>query len=605
MAAVPVARPYRRPGARRLAAAVAGLAVLLVGACATVPDSGSVQQGTGADTAVAGQDYLLQPITVKPQPGWIPTQIVSAFLDATASFAGDYAAARQYLAPGTQWHPDGFAATVIGPKTAITQYTCRCRQPPPTQTADTAAVVIKGPRLATVTSGGQYEASPVGDIYRWKFQLRKVRGEWRITGRPPSQPPLYDPNFQRAYLPRELYFVAADGNSLVPNPVFVPLQATAVDVVRQLVTSLKSGPKGWLTGATSSALSVVRSPPTVTLNDGTATVHLSMTPGLFSKLNVSQIMAQLAWTLASPSFAQSAIVQSVQLEINGYREHPVSWSGGHPEQNGMRLLGLPQIAPHQPLYSVVGHDVVQRMAAGTLKATPIPVHTGDGLSPLGPIAVSPGGHYLAWAAKKSVWYGPLKSGEKLTQWAPGSDITSISWAPNGSLWVVAGGEIWMLQPGHAPTPLGGGPSGRVISMQVAPDNVRAVMIVRSQGRDRLLLGAIQYFPSGHSLGPVAIEQTLSIGTDVPDPTQVAWYDPNELIVLSQPASGPLLREVPVNGGDSTPLVTSQDTRSISSAGPANPLVAGLTGGRLALTTSINGTWTTKKNVGQHPTYAAG
>jgi hypothetical protein len=100
-------------------------------------------------------------------------------------------------------------------------------------------------------------------------------------------------------------------------------------------------------------------------------------------------------------------------------------------------------------------------------------------------------------------------------------------------------------------------------------------------------------------------QTVSIGTDVPDPTQAAWYDPGDLIVLSSPPSGQLLQEVPVNGGSTTPLITPLGTGSISSAGPLNPLVAGLPGSRLALTNSINGTWTTKKNVGQYPTYAAG
>ena len=597
------------PGRRRLAVAAAGLAVLLLAACATVPDSGSVQQGTGgaAAAAAAGQGFLLQPITVKPQPGWDPQEIVNGFLDATASFANDYAAARQYLAPGTGWRPNGFAAVVIGPHPQVTEVSCRCRpQPTGQQGATVATVEVSDEQLATVTSGGQYQASPDHARYHWKVVLRKAGGQWRIVSSPPVTPPLYEPDFHRVYLPRELYFVAADGRSLVPDPVFVPVQATAVDVAKHLVTSLQAGPPDWLAGATGSALYGIQSPASVTMNAGTATVNLKVTQALVRKLNTRQIMSQLVWTLASPSFAQSAIVQSVQLEINRSRQRSASWSGGTPEQDGAPLLSLPQSAPNQPLYSVAGRGLVQRLAPGSLSPTRIPVHVGDGQVPLGAIAVSPGGHDVAWVTQsgRAVYYGPLKSGQRLSEWRLHDTVTSVSWAANGFLWVVAGGEVFMLQPGHPPSPLGGAPAGRVISIQVAPDNVRAVVIVKGRGGDHLALGAIQYFPTGKSLA-VSMGRTVAIGTDVPDPTQAAWYDPEDLIVLSSPQSGSLLQEVPVNGGGATPLVTPQGTRSISSAGPLNPLAAGLPGGGLGLANNISGTWTTRKNAGGYPAYAAG
>jgi hypothetical protein len=141
-------------------------------------------------------------------------------------------------------------------------------------------------------------------------------------------------------------------------------------------------------------------------------------------------------------------------------------------------------------------------------------------------------------------------------------------------------------------------------MQVAPDNVRAAMIVKSGNGAQLELGAIQYFPTGSSLGPVFRGRTVSIGTDVPDPTDLAWYDPDDLIVLSSSPAGPTLQEVPVNGGNPTQIVAAAGTRSITSAGPANPLAAGLAGGSLALTSSLNGNWTTRKNAGLYPTYPA-
>jgi hypothetical protein len=606
-------RPASSGPRHRLAAATAGLAVLLLAACATVPDSGSVQQGTGAAgaaAAAADQGYLLQPVTAKPGPGWSPVQIVSGFLDTTASFAGNYAAAREFLAPGTKWHPNGFAAKVIDSQPQVTQVASPVKPPTQQISATVASVQVTGDQLATVTSGGQYlPASPDPSPYSWSVQLRKIGGQWRITGnRLPTTPPIFEPDFHRVYLPRELYFVAGDGRSLVPDSVFVPLQATAGDVARQLVTALQDGPPDWLDGATGSALRLISSPASVTINAGTATVNLRVSAAVAPKLNTSQIMSQLVWTLAGPSFAQSALVQAVRLEINGYLQSSASWASGRPAADGTTLLSLPQIAGGQPLYTVGSHGVLQKLAVGSTSVTRIPVHAGDGLTPLGAIAVSPGGREVAWASTQSgqgIYYGPLKSGARLDRWAPHGRVTSISWAANGSLWVVAGGEVWMLQPGHPAELLGGVPSGRVLSIRVAPDNVRAAMIVKSRGGAQLMLGAIEYFPNGNSLGPVSMGHTVAVGTDVSNPTQLAWYDPNDIIVLSSSQVGPVLQEVPVDGARATPIVPAAGTQSITSAGPDNPLAAGLAHGGLALTSNLNGTWITRKNAGLYPTYPAG
>jgi hypothetical protein len=60
--------------------------------------------------------------------------------------------------------------------------------------------------------------------------------------------------------------------------------------------------------------------------------------------------------------------------------------------------------------------------------------------------------------------------------------------------------------------------------------------------------------------------------------------------------------VPVNGSSAKLLDTASGTVSISSAGPANPLAAGLPNGQMALTTSLNGTWVTQPEVVLSPVY---
>ena len=102
----------------------------------------------------------------------------------------------------------------------------------------------------------------------------------------------------------------------------------------------------------------------------------------------------------------------------------------------------------------------------------------------------------------------------------------------------------------------------------------------------------------------ALGDKVAIGADVSDPTQAVWYNANDLLVLSQSTTGALLHEIPVNGGSSTALIVSSSAQSISSAGPNNPVAAGLRQNGLALASGLNSSWTTRKNIGQSPGYAA-
>src|SRR5262249_24115949 len=146
-----------------------------------------------------------------------------------------------------------------------------------------------------------------------------------------------------------------------------------------------------------------------------------------------------------------------------------------------------------------------------------------------------------------------------------------------------------------------GLGGAVVSqLRVAPDGVRVAMIVHEPGLPgfHLLLAAIKR-PAG---GSPYLTSTVSIGTDVPHPTQLTWYDADNLIVLSGAPPRPELYEVPVNGSSSSPLSTVPGTQSITAAGPAVPMAAGLADGQLALESNLNGAWTLHTGVAGYPAY---
>jgi Lipoprotein LpqB beta-propeller domain/Sporulation and spore germination len=604
--------------AKPLALAAAGLAVLLAAACATVPDSGAVQSGK---VATAGQQYLLQPVTVGPQRNWGPAKVVAGFLETLDSYAHRYAAARQYLdaSPGNDirktWDPNpGWAVQVTGPLTPS-----QIRLNPQLKTgisgASDATVVVSAQRQALVSDEGQYQVSQRN--FQWTVALKKINGQWLITSLPPAEPPLYADSFQRVYLPRNLYFLAPSdlvsiNETLVPDPIFVPLQATSVEVAETLVNSLLQNPHDWLTGAAVTALVGTRLLGRVTINSGTATVNLGGQIASASRTVLDRILAQLVWTLASPSYGQAALAQSVELQINGHPQQLASWSGGQPQQGGRPLLTVPQAGPGQPLYALAGRDVIGKWQPPALLAGPaaptarIPVQTGGAGTQLTSIAVSPGGQYVAGISQSgAVYYGPLRPGAKLTEWTRRAPYVSLSWDSNGNLWAVSTGAVTMLHPGRTPVPLGGLPRGDVVvQMRVAADGVRAALIVNGPHGNRLVLYGLNYNAGPHGgIISAALGNPVDIGADMPDPTQAVWYDANDLLVLTQSAGSTLLHEVPVNGGSSTALIPPSGAQSISSVGPSDPLVAGLTQNGLALAKGLNSSWTARKNIGQSPTYA--
>lgn len=562
-----------------------------------MPDSGSVQAGKVAPTAGSqGQNYL-QLIATPPQPSWSAGQVVQGFLTACASFANNHAIARQYLDPEKRgsWNPGG-AVTVVQATQLGRPLVLRHPAVPVNQTAQVTAT---GDTLATLTASGQYVGAQQQST-SYTFHLFKIGGQWRIEN-PPSRLLLTEPDFKLVYASRNLYYVAPGARALVPDPVFVPLQATSATLADKLVTALRQRPQGWLESSVSTAFppgTVVRH---VTINDGTATVDLGGSAAGATRTALSSMTSQLVWTLAGPPYGQLGI-QTVDLEVNGHLRQSAGMSGG--QQSGKPSLRVPEAGPGTPLYAVAGNDAVQESTGLTSAARNVPGAAGQGSVRLATIAVSPGGTDVAGftGSGRVVYHGPIRRGASLARWPyPGRQITSLSWDASGNLWVAGSDGVWMLPPRGSPVPLGPGfANGSVSQLRVAPDGVRVAMIVHNPAWNgpRLLLAAIERGP-GRAL---ALGPTQPVGPGVFHPKQLTWYDANDLIVLSGSGASSQLWEVPVDGGSPGNLDTEPSTRSITAAGPANPVAAVLASGQLALTPSLNGTWAVRKRAVQSAVY---
>jgi Lipoprotein LpqB beta-propeller domain len=607
----------RRPGAGGRAA-VTGLVLAITAAgCATVPTNGPVQQvGSGQAGVSQEQDYP-QPIPTGPQPGSNPEDIVDGFLAASASFADDHAVAREYLDPAAQqnWRP-GWAVTVVSSPT--TTPAPLLPRPVSNQPEQLSRVKVTGQPVATLTNSGQYLVSsgPRSEFY---FLLRKINGQWRIDQLPTtSQLLLTETDFQGVYQPRDLYFLAPSGHTLVPDPVFVPQQATNTELATGLVTALLQDPQGWLAGAAATGFPArTKLIGQVIINgpNANATVDLGGGAASADRRQLGQMAAQLAWTLASGPTP----IQSVELQLNN---RPLQINGSPFQLLQTYHAWVP--AQGSSLYFIGGDGAVQTLSgAGQLGSgqlehvSAVPGAAGAASVPaFSSIAVSADGRSVAGISNGggAVYTSALAAGAVLGQWRPtptSRKCTSVSWDAQGNLWIAAGGDVWVV-PSSSSAPLSADeevslgnlpPTDQVTDFQVAPDGVRVVMIVRrvsDGGPDtQVQLAAItQNGPSPY------VGQPVTIGAGIADPEAVTWYGADWVIVLAGGTSGAQLYKVPLNGGQPTLITTPGAPVSVAATSPegSTPLVAvGLPGGKIMVSTNL-GVFEPTRAIGQAPAY---
>jgi Lipoprotein LpqB beta-propeller domain/Sporulation and spore germination len=595
-------------GTAARASSAAAIAVL-AGGCATMPTTGPVQQFAVVQGGSGQTQDNPQPIPVPPGAGWKADQIVTGFLAASASFVNDHAVARDYLAPSARktWKP-GWAATVVGPVTKVTIATPPRKILPGGQESATAKVT--GQRLAALTSSGQYLTSS-DSREADTFTLVNINGQWRISHLPsPTSLILTKPDFQRDYQPRNLYFFAPSGASLVPDPVFVPQQATNAGPATGLVEALLKDPTGWLSWATRTDFPAGTKLLGVKIISNSAVVDLGGSAAKTSPEVLGEMAAQLVWTLTGTSYSTPDI-KSVTLEIN----HVVK----HPRGQQLQLLGLyTRLMPTSRLvggaYFLSSGGDVRLLSGGAEPGRPVVWPSGISRLAFTVIAVSPGGEQIAGIVPGAkgclVYSGALRHGAALTARQINSGTcTSLSWDNQGNIWVAAGTHVWMLPPsGSAAVPVFlpgpsalAGPSASlpasdsIAALGVAPDGVRVAMIVRSaNGPAQVLLGAISQTGSGSDertyIGRNGV--LVTIGTDVPDPSALSWYDADHVLALGQ-AHGALLYDVPLTGGAPVPIPTAPGTVSITTAG--SDLVAGTSHDQILMASGPVPSW---RQVGQ-------
>ena len=551
----------------RLLAVAAAVGALLLAGCAGIPSSGPVR--VGEQVRADRTEPFTRVLPASPAKGASPLEIVNGFLTANASSDNDFAVARSYLTAdaGRAWNPG--AGAVVYPSTAYQT------------SASPGTVEFTTTPTATIGAHGEFTSMPIANPYLVAFGLTRVSSEWRISV-PQKGLLLTDLDVDRGLRYFNVYFPDPDRLTLVPSPVLLPAgPGTSTALVRALL----AGPPTWLAPAVRSAFPagttlVVDSAP---VTDGVVQVDLSSPAAALSNEEASALAAQLTWTLR-----QLPEVNYVRITVEGV---PVRGGGAGATQS---VDAWPQFDPDglSSLASGYFSRTGRIQAILTKGATPIAGPAGDGRVPLVRPAVSLDGAQVAGldATGHTLLAGPVGATEKVSELLKGGSLTTPSWDRSGAVWTVdSSGEdatpkIWAVVPG-SPRALvatdGSLPKGRVLSLRIARDGVRAAVVVRGPQATNVFAAIIV-----RQDGRPRLQGFRLVPTPLTSVSDAVWADADRLLVVGRSSSGliqPALVDLTRPGTQVLGPVTGSSAGSTIvaiGAGPSHPTLIGTSDGKV-------------------------
>lgn len=528
------------------------LVLLLVAAC-SLP----LPAGVHTTSAVPSQQQAvgLEVLPQGPTPGQTQTGVVSGFLAAQASPAGDYAIARQFLMgdAARSWSPSA-GIRVYQPQNEVVEAVPIQLQP--------NSVRVQLDVVGDVDASGHFVAAPerVNDSYG----LTKTAQGWRVSRVPEHVGlQLSLPDLQRTFPVHDVYYLApqAPGTTsrhLAPDRVFLPKAAGATGL-DTLVRRAFAPPSPALADAVEPVLSGITPQAVTVTRDGTITVTLSEDANGLGADDLRNLSARLLWTLRSsyPNFnglrlrtARAVLRPPGSADV----QPPDAWRSFDP-----------QALADDPAYYFVVRDRV-RSSGPEQPATSAKAES---------VVVSPRGDRLATLrttkGQVTVTFGSLRS--TVTEpGGPSGRYSSPSWGSGeAGLWLVSGAEqVVRLRPGTAvpdgvPTPHR--PAGAITSLAVSRDGTRAALVIA----DHVYVAQVVWHQQVPSLESFQLLRLPGSST----PTRVLWSTPTELVLLQPDQGARAVLRMAVDGSASSVVLTGRLVPTgIAAAGSALVLASG-------------------------------
>ncbi len=493
--------------------ALAGLGLLLVlvlSACTGLPTTGYVNPGRGPEGDET-QQFAFVPDG--PQDDASPAEIVEGFLRAGSGPADDWATAKLFLAPGTQWDPRA--------RVTIDRLVDRRA----TAVPDGSSVSVQLSTVAGVDADGAYSPAVTGAIESLSFALSRVDDQWRITSAPDGVV-LYEEVFPTVYQAASVAYFDPTFSFIVPDVRWFPRPLVASRVTTALVDGQ---PSSWLAGAVRNAfpdeLSLVGRSVTLS-STGVAQVQLPQAALSLDRTTLDRMQTQLTRSLVT------AGISEVQMTVDGTpitaTELPVKVT---------RVDPSPAVLTTDGTFGVLSGENVDAIptlsdAVETLDPTSIELEADRSLA--------------AVLTQQGTVASALADGRTfLLDDRPGLVAPSID--SDGAIWSVprtAPSQVRAYTPEGVPRDIGNAwpDASEVVAFQISRDGTRIAAVVTVAGVREVWLAGIVREGTAISLGPPHV-----LSFSEPGAFDLSWLDDTTVGVLTSVDGVARLDELNVGG----------------------------------------------------------
>lgn len=545
---------------------------------AQVPTSGPIQQGE--QVSGSNVDQFIRVIARPPRPDMTEVEVVQGFLDASASFDGNHAVAREYLTPQASARWDSSSGVVV-------------YEGVPALTESGPSIQFRAAQAGSIGPSGRFQVQDPGTEATATFRMVETSDGWRIDGLPGGLL-LSQTDIDRAFRSYALYFFDPTFQILVPDSRMIPVIGPGLATT--LVRRLLDGPNDWLRPAVRTGFpdGVDLNIDAVLINAGVAEVDLDASAQLADDASRQAFSQQLVWTLR-----QLPDVQSVEIT-----------SAGQP-------LFVPGVANPQPrdAWPEVDPSGLESSAAAYVASTigvrevvdggtvPVAGQAGTREPLLVDIAISQNSSRIAGVdVDGSLWSGSIQAGANLFELASASEPLALAYDGPDNLWLVgAGGALSLYSPTGRSFPIAVQGLRDVDVLRAAVpsrDGTRAALLVQSGPRTNVLLGrVVRTSPTGR-VG-IEIQDPIRVESKLVEVVDVAWSSADSLAVLGSESAG-ALQVIEVNIGRGSIFAQGSPEGPVSlAAAPGLPTLVAAADG--VVYDNTTGLWSGRVNAAS-PTY---
>jgi len=538
---------------------------IILTACGSVPIESSIREGAILGSVPEGS--IVRVIASNPRTGMTPEEIVSGFLNASASTDSNFKIAREYLIPELR--------NVWEPTEEIKVYEGQGR----INSLQENTVVFSAPLNSVIDKNSRIVLSEPDAQLVQEFNLKQIDNEWRIDLKNKGIL-ISRADLNRSFTTFPLWFPDASLQTLVPDNVVLP-RATTGNPTR-LVQLLLAGPGDYLAGAVVSAFPVgtALALNSVPVSNGLATVSLNETvltadPYLREVLS-SQIVKTLAKIPEIKTVRINVGSQSLVVPNTPIRQSTTDWEKFDPDFN-------------------------REVGALAIENGKIVKIDSESISAVSDDYFDSGAWFAATANRKQnilaavninrtkmvVQNSSVEIPRRIT--VEGSLLRIPRTDIFDSVWITGVNQVSVIQNNRSiNVSIVGVTKQNVIEVIPSPDGVRVLLIVKTTYGTELRLGTIVRQDLS-----IKINNLRKITRDGFAVSQATWQDETNVLYLDNSVEPATLFTVDSFTGISKSLYSQSGTTNIASA-VKKPLLLSLSDG--SLLERVSGDWVNRGNL---------